>query len=89
MKKQELKGEIVSGSFPAKVESTLFEGVEVLRIMGSEESIRNTTKILERMYPRAKMACFGEARFWDYQKVDKAGLVKLLPIYELIVMRRV
>ncbi len=80
----ELLGEPLAETLPAHVESMKKFGVELLRIIGTEEQVTDTTKILDAVQPKA-WHNFGDAQPVGFcQGADKRPLA----MYELIVLRK-
>lgn len=82
----ELPGEPLQSVFPAHVEIIEFHGIEVLRIIGVEDQVWDTTKVLDELYPDDDKRTFGDAQHIGYCRgPDNA---RPIPMYELIVLRK-
>lgn len=87
MVKYELPGEPLIDMFPAHVEIIRFQGVDVYRIIGDEGQITDTTKIIDDLYSDDAKRTFGDAMHIGYGRAR--GGRKPIPMYELIVLRKV
>lgn len=81
----EITGETPASLMPGRVEKVTFHGVEVLRVLGTEDEIRESTETLETLYPECEMRTLGAAQFLFY---ERRGSYRV-EIYELIVLRKV
>ncbi len=86
----DLSGEPLRQAFPAYVEITAFHGVQVFTIQGTKDEIEATTKTLDELYPDDDRRCLhDEARFAGYLPIEENGRKHAVPIYQLIVLRKV
>lgn len=86
MAKYELPGEPIDSLFPAHVETITFYGVEILRLIGTEDQVSDTTRILDDLYPDDDKCTFGDAQHVGYCRATPVG--RPIPMYELIVLRK-
>lgn len=82
MPRYDVSGESREHLFPAEVRAEVFEGVEILWIRGTKEQIRETTAILDDLYPDDSKRTLGDAYFIE------AGISDFDHVYELIVVRK-
>lgn len=87
MVEYELPGEPLVDVFPANVERRVFHGVDVLRIIGARSQVTATTAMLEELYPHDEKVTLGDAQLVGYAR--GAGGMKSVPMWELIVLRKV
>jgi hypothetical protein len=85
--KYELPGEPLTDVFPAHVETVVFHGVEVTRIVGTEEQVTGTTNMLDELYGHDERRTFGDAQHIGYCRVGPGTAP--IPMYALIVLRKV
>ncbi len=89
MPKHHFPGEPLNSVFPAEVEVVEFHGVEVLRLYGTEAQVSETTKMLDELYPDDDKRTFCDAEVSGFVNLDSDGKRSLMPMYELIVLRKV
>ncbi len=82
----EFPGEPCANRYPAAIDMATVYGVEVLRIVGTESDIRETTRLFDERHPDGERTTLGDDAQFLYYARDGKNAVE---IYELIVIRKV
>lgn len=84
----ELPGESRERLFPARIETIEFHGVEIMRIIGTQDEVQETTAMIDNLLPGDRRT-FGDAQMHGYRVEEIEGRTIPLAVYELIVLRKV